>query len=1077
MEYTWSGLGVTTPHHLETLPQLPDWSVAAVKGNSPGSTKPPPPQSYPLEATPTQSKKRTHTNHTSQNLIDDDASETQDMPEAKKQHPSPPHPSPPKRPPFPFAVPKPRTAPSHNKSSSTLNPFASEFVFRLPSNAPKLSTAAKEFSPVHLQQSSKSLFNVFAPEFNPSKPTLFGSGPFNLGKTSLFPPKEGVVFVKPSPTKKSIPIVKPLTGDSENIEDDHTDDWLEGNSNQEMEHQESDFAAEDEVENNSVNEDDVDDDADTEILEDDAKDENVEPTPSSDGSSNSSSTNEGSRAFRERIAACVLEASKSATVSEENTFLAPPTTSNQARRSSHELRKDGSNPLPPFWRLRLMKSDQKAKRDRALTPRGRIARALAKSDDDESETTEVNSGNLRLSPPVSGFLSDVSGSVGSRSKKSRQRNGLETTPVETLERFLKCRLEPALKRAEAIHGKIAAGLDVQNVTKREEGNEADDEDDEINPKQSTSLSLEKIKVAVIEALRQEKDLFASPATVVDTSATDKEIRDLKSVIDCLKSKLLDAEDALNREERRRMEYERKVDTVAKELVENERELDSKTEESKHLESQVKELQRNYDQARRDWDDEKHKCKKLEEVISGTRTSLGQMTDKNARLSQENSNLQSLSTSQKEEISSLREEISKARGENGKLGRERTRLERDVDEERQRFAKLQNEFMETGKAIAEQETRWREELGAEKLRVQGLERNLVDEERRVKKMEEECEKLAKIAEERVKLKAMVEVSVQRERQLERVKEELERRLYTAEAQVSLAKDECSRHGATLSTQFAKETEVYKAKISTLENSLKTLEAEKSKFSVAMEREKAKSVAHAEKITILEKDLEHAAQLAAEHQKSMDNLVKELDRLRTDISAYQQDTVALRGKIEKRDGQIEALRQTNSMAKEEIVTKDKLIAQLEFLVASATSPRKLPFSDDADIKLQKREKEILRLRSMLADVVRDNQELLAQSSDVVEPASQKKYVAMKNILSTEVDKRKAMQKELAKLMAKEAKKEETGRTPAQTKVNAFDTPASVIAGLDTPVSLKDTPSSLREFSPGVDTPLKGKGVFVE
>ena len=58
-------------------------------------------------------------------------------------------------------------------------------------------------------------------------------------------------------------------------------------------------------------------------------------------------------------------------------------------------------------------------------------------------------------------------------------------------------------------------------------------------------------MAVVEALRQEKEQIASS---VDRSA---EMKDLQFVIDSLKSKLLDAEDNLDREERRRIEAERR----------------------------------------------------------------------------------------------------------------------------------------------------------------------------------------------------------------------------------------------------------------------------------------------------------------------------------------------------------------------------------------------------------------------------------------------------------------------------------------------------------------------------------------
>lgn len=1071
MEWTWSGLGVTTPQHLRTQPQLPDWSVAAVKAESPNETVSQTSAPDPVESIPTQTKKRTLTGNASENLADDDVVREKDMPEAKKQHSSPPRPTPPKRPPFPFQVPKARPVPSHTRSSSTLNPFASEFVFRPPSNVPTLSAAAKEFSPVHLQESSKSLFNVFAPEFNPSKSTLLG-GSFALGKTALFPRKESDnIFVKPSPTKKVIPIVRPDDVNLEDSEGESTEELEEDTSNEKVDQEESDPATEEEI----------DDDVETELLEEEEdeeeeeQDENVEPTPSSySGISNNEPAATSTKSHHEELATPDSNQSNGSTPHPTNRSLAPPAHPRSSHLAPPSSLDREFNGLPVFWEQRLLKSEQKAKRDRALTPRGRIAQSLAKSDDDSEEANP----KLKLPPFLSGFLSDCSGSLGPTPSRDRQSKSFRESPSDEVHRLIKLRLQPALARMEMLQGLLEGSMKDKPVVKKAEDSDADDEADEMNPKRTRTSTAEKIKAAVVEALRQEKDLFAAPPVVVDTSVTDKEIRDLKLIIDGLKSKLLDAEDSLNREERRRTEYERKVEMLSRELLDSERELDSKTEETKQLESQVRELQRNYDQAKRGWEDEKHTHQKLEEVISGIRSSLGQMTDKNAKLSQEVSELQSLSASQKDDISTLREDISKARGENGKLSRERTRLEREVEDERKRFTNLQSEFMETGKAIAEQETRWREELAAEKLRVQSLERNLADEERRVKKMEDECEKLAKIAEERVKLKAMVEISVQRERKLEKAKEELERRIYAAEAQVNVVKEERTRFENAISAQYTKQAEGYKTEISSLTASKRLLEAEKITLTALLEREKTNLALQSAKIESFEKDLRHAKQTANDQQKAADNAAHEMDVLRMDISAYQQDLTALRAKAEKKDGQIDALRQAAEIAKAEMVEKDKLIAQLEFLVATTTSPKKKPLFDDSDIKLQKREKEILRLRGLLADLVRDNEELVAQSSQVVAPENQKKYVAMKNILRAERDKRKDLEKQLAKMMAKESKMDGLGRTPgSRSVVSAFDTPASVLGGLDTPVSLKDTPSGVREFTPGEDTPLKGKGVLVE
>src|SRR5579871_6221385 len=91
-DWTWSGLGVTTPPHLQTQPRLPDWSVAAVNGGSPDNSAPKAfVSSDPLDSSPTHSKKRGHVEDSNHDPIEDNdtISITQEMPEAKKQHSAP----------------------------------------------------------------------------------------------------------------------------------------------------------------------------------------------------------------------------------------------------------------------------------------------------------------------------------------------------------------------------------------------------------------------------------------------------------------------------------------------------------------------------------------------------------------------------------------------------------------------------------------------------------------------------------------------------------------------------------------------------------------------------------------------------------------------------------------------------------------------------------------------------------------------------------------------------------------------------------------------------------------------------
>jgi chromosome segregation ATPase len=611
---------------------------------------------------------------------------------------------------------------------------------------------------------------------------------------------------------------------------------------------------------------------------------------------------------------------------------------------------------------------------------------------------------------------------------------------------------------------------------KEAASDADDEDDEVIKKPGL-LVVDRIKSAVIEALRQEKEMSTPP--VVDRSAADKELQNLRSIIDSLKSKLLNSEACLDREERRRAELEHRNETISRDLIQADRELESKTDQLKQLESDLRELHKANDLAQRGWEEEKHVRSKLDEIIKNIRSSLGQLTDKNAKLSQEVSSLQSLSSTQKDDISNLREEISKARGENGKLSRERTRLEREIEDERTRFSNLQNELMETGKAVAEQETRWREELSAEKLRVQSLERSLADEERRTKKMEEECDKLSKIAEERGKLKAMIEASVGRERNLESAKEALERRVYIAEAQVKVVSEERNRLENDRAAQLENDRRARGADIASLNAAMERLQAEKTQAVMVYEREKAALASQAAKIETLGREIHQVTQTGIEREAVLKTTKRELDESQAQIQSLRNEISALRAKLDQKDTQLESLRDIGDAARAEIVEKDKHIIQLEFIIASTTSPTKKSRDADTDLKLQRRDKEILRLREMMAALIRDNDDLIAQSADSVPLEHNRKYIAMKNILRAERERRKGLEKELARAMAKTAaNKEDLGRTPgSRSVVSIFDTPSSTVGGLDTPVSLKDTPLSVRGFGVGEQTPLKGKGVLME
>jgi chromosome segregation ATPase len=453
-----------------------------------------------------------------------------------------------------------------------------------------------------------------------------------------------------------------------------------------------------------------------------------------------------------------------------------------------------------------------------------------------------------------------------------------------------------------------------------------------------------------------------------------------------------------------------------------------------------------------------------------------MTDKNAKLGAELDKAQSLATSQRDDISDLREEISKARGETGKLSRERNKLEQDLKDERARFANLQNELMETGRAIAEQETRWREELTAEKLRVQSLERSVADEERRFKKMEEECERLGLIAEERGKLKVMIEASVARERTLEGAKEKLEKRVHVAEARVNVLLEEQTRRERETAVHIEKEKEEMKEEIEALKATVKVLKEERTNVHHQLEREQTSLAVQAEKLNALERDLKQAAHTHTERQALLESTTYDLRESQCTVRDLQKDITALRTKLEKRDEQLESLRTSIDTHRAEIVEKDKHIVDLEFIIASTPSPTKKSRDEDLHLKLQKREKEILRIRELMISLLHDNEDLLAQSKENLVPEQQKKYNAMKNVLRAERERRKNVERELLRMQAKASLRgNEMAVTPGGSRsVSFFETPASGVRGLDTPISLNDTPGSLRGFE---DTPLKGKGVFAE
>src|SRR5579871_2582549 len=83
-DWTWSNLGVVTPHHRPTQPQLPDWSVAAVKGGSPDRPNCSPGDALEQESPSLKNKKR---GHDSEDTLSNnpDGLTREERPDVKKQ--------------------------------------------------------------------------------------------------------------------------------------------------------------------------------------------------------------------------------------------------------------------------------------------------------------------------------------------------------------------------------------------------------------------------------------------------------------------------------------------------------------------------------------------------------------------------------------------------------------------------------------------------------------------------------------------------------------------------------------------------------------------------------------------------------------------------------------------------------------------------------------------------------------------------------------------------------------------------------------------------------------------------------
>ena len=938
---------------------------------------------------------------------------------------------------------------------------------------------------MHLQQTSRSLFNVFAPEFKP----IFATSSLPLANPNLFVKQVNRTGVSlPSPKKRVSPVRTPEAVDGEetevmsdnvNVTADSHEALPEGELSSEpptdvAHHFRVPRVAPAMRKNSSL------------------KQKREHATSDSDSVDMDEMRRDILQLKSPKKSQCQNELACS---SDENYWVddspqAPPRPTPLVRKLSAPAMSSKSTTLdvnaspeaefngyPNFWEPRLLKSEQKAKRDRPFTPHGAVAKSLANEllDGEENDGLEYSDKENRILPNADEDMSDESdlSVLGDRkSKMGRIQLHTRLNSAAQVEMIVKQRLQPVLKGLEAVQiGIQRLSAKDREDKKKEEGSDADDEDEGVTVKNPGFLVTEKIKNAVIEALRQEKSLHAPPPTVVDRTA---EVKDLRSMINGLKSKLLDSEDSLEREERRRSDAERRIELLSHDLVQHERNLDENADKLKIYESELEALRNKCDKTLRDRDNEKLTREKLDGVLKGMRSALGQMTDKNSKLTQEIETLQSLHKAQNDEVSKLHEDISTARSENSMLLRERATLERSLEDERARFTNLQNELMETGKAVAAQETRWREELTAEKLRVQSSERNLLDEERRAKKLEEECDKLAKTSEERAKYKAMVEASAAREKSLEGVHAALEKRVLTAEARATIAQEERSRFEKQSLCLFERDKEFLNGEISTLRSTILTLQQENIQATVDLERQKSKVAAQSDRVQSLEQQL---AQVNLERQKSDETNARVVKEYQSHIAAIHKEIASLREKIDKKEQQLESLHEIADAARAELAEKDRNILELEFVIVSTTSPTKKSRDEESHLKLQKREKEILRLRELLASLLQDNEDLVSQSQEIVPPDQQKKYNVMKNILRAERERRKGLERELLRALAK-ASQDDNGRTiGSRTAGSVLDTPASVRGGLDTPVSLSETPGSMRGFSLGEETPLKGKGVFVE
>ena len=208
--------------------------------------------------------------------------------------------------------------------------------------------------------------------------------------------------------------------------------------------------------------------------------------------------------------------------------------------------------------------------------------------------------------------------------------------------------------------------------------------------------------------------------------------------------------------------------------------------------------------------------------------------------------------------------------------------------------------------------------------------------------------------------------------------------------------------------------------------------------------------------LDEKLKQAMQINLSRNREkllLESSKQELKESQSSTSSLRKEVATLREKLDRKETQLESLREIVDTLRADIAEKDKTILELEFVIASTTSPTKKSREDESYLKLQKREKEILRLRELMATLLQDNEDLLSQSKETLHPEQQKKYNAMKNVLRAERERRKALERELARTLAKT--KGDIGRTPGSRNGGGsiFETPASAMGGLDTPVSLNE------------------------